>query len=83
MPQSFGNSFPKFTLVTTSYNLVSCWLRSFTRCSMPPNPCVSILPVTETSAKSAKFASALTTAAQPPLLSNSDTRISLNQISAL
>ena len=49
--------------------------------STEPNPSVEILPLKDTFAKSAKFASRLATAAQPPLLFISESLSSLNQTS--
>ena len=66
-----------------SYCFVSSKLRWFIRSPTFPKPMVDILPARETFATSAKFASALTTAAQPPLLSKLAERNSLNQISPL
>ena len=70
-------------LVEISYSLVSSKDRWLTLSSTFPKPTVCILPVIESEATSAKFASALTTAAQPPSLSKPAERNSLNQISAL
>ena len=63
--------------------MVSSKLRWFTLSSTFPKPIVDMLPAKETFATSAKFASAFTTPAQPPLLSKPEERNSLNQISPL
>ena len=81
IPHFLGNSFPKLTFVTRLYCFTSSLLLSFGPCSNDPNPKVLNLPVAETVAKSAIFASIDATAAIPPLLFKPDILNSLNQTS--
>ena len=69
-------------LVTTSYCFKSSRLRSFGPCSKVPKPVVVRLALALMFMKSAMFVSMLITAAQPPSLSISANRSSLNQTSA-
>ena len=69
-------------LVTTSYCFKSSRLRSFGPCSKLPKPVVLRFAVALMFMKSAMLVSTLIIAAQPPLLSMSARRNSLNHTSA-